>query len=95
MSYISVDVDIDDIINAMGRYDRRVFFESLQEDGYISKSCVITSDGEVKANERVEKRAIAESKDEFNKALQKLFGNGWRLSLEEEQYIIGLAKKFV
>ena len=28
MSYISVDIDIDDIISDMGRYDRKEFFKS-------------------------------------------------------------------
>ena len=40
MSYISIDVDIDDIVTSMGRYDRRKFFDQMQQDGYISKSCV-------------------------------------------------------
>lgn len=94
MSTISVDVDIDDIIWGMGKWDRKQFFRSMQDDGYISKSCVITDEGEVKASPHIEQRAISESQDEFNQALRKLFGNGWRLTLEQEQYIIELAKRF-
>ena len=94
MSSISVDVDIDDIIWGMGSYDRREFFESMQERGYISESCVITNDGEVKASGHVERNRLAESSDDFNRALQTLFGKGWLLTKEEEDYIINLSKRF-
>lgn len=91
---ISIDVDIDDILYGMNRWDRRAFFQAMQEDGYISKSCVITNDGEVKAPRHIEQNAEYESNNEFNQALQKLFGNGWKLTLEQEQYIIELSKRF-
>jgi hypothetical protein len=94
MRSISIDVDIDDVIWGMGTYDRKEFFKRMQEEGYISKSCVITKEGEVKAASHVERNALAESKDEFNLALQKLFGNGWRVTKEEEEYIIKLSKRF-
>lgn len=41
------------------------------------------------------KKLDAESKDDFNRALQKLFNNGWKLTSEEEQYIINLSKRFI
>lgn len=94
MHSISVDVDIDDIIWGMGSYDRREFFQSMQDEGYISKSCVITREGEVKAAAHVERNALAESSDDFNLALQKLFGKGWLLTKEQEEYIINLSKRF-
>lgn len=94
MSYISVDVDIDDIVTSMGRYDRRKFFEQMQNDGYISKTCVVTYEGEVKAPAHIERNALGNDSNEFNQALNKLYGNGWRMTLEQEQYIIELAKRF-
>ena len=94
MSYISVDVDIDDIIISMGRYDRRKFFEQMQKDGHISKSCVITYEGDVKAPAHIERKSIDNESNEFNQALDKLHGNGWKLTLEQEQYVINLAKRF-
>lgn len=94
MSSINVDIDIDDIIWSMSRWDRKEFFQEMQDNGYISKSCVITNDGEVKAPNHIERNVLDESKDEFNQALQKLYGNGWKLTLEQEQYIIELAKRF-
>jgi hypothetical protein len=94
MNSISIDVDIDDIIWGMGSYDRREFFKSMQDEGYISKSCIITKDGEVKAAGHIERNKIAESNDDFNKALQTLFGKSWLLTKEQEEYIINLSKRF-
>lgn len=94
MSSISIDVDIEDIIWGMGRYERRKFFEVMQNEGHISKECVITSDGEVQAAPHIEKRAIGESTDDFNQALQSLWNNGWKLTKEQEDYVIELAKRF-
>ncbi len=94
MSYISIDVDIDDLIYGMGRYDRRKFFERMQNDGHISEACIITYEGEVKAPAHIERNALDNESNEFNQALNKLYGNGWRMTLEQEQYIIELAKRF-
>jgi hypothetical protein len=97
MSYISVEVDIDDIVSELSRSrsDRRDLFHALQEDGYISENCVITNDGEVKAPEKIERSIAASENDEFNIALDKLWNNGWKLTREEEEYIISLSKRFV
>lgn len=95
MSSISIDIDIDDILWAMSSsYDRRKFFEAMQDDGHISKLCVITREGNIEASAHAERTALTESTDEFNHALQILFGNGWRLTKEEEEYIINLSKRF-
>lgn len=97
MSYISVnvDLDIDDVVSGMSTYDRRKFFEEMQEEGYISEHCVITSDGEVMASDRIEKSKLAESRDDFNLALQKLWNNGWKLTREEEEVIINISNRIV
>jgi len=94
MRSISVEVDIIDIIWGMSKYDRREFFNRMQEEGYISKSCVITNEGNVEASAHTERKALAESEDEFNLALHKLIGNGWKLTKEQEEYIINLSKRF-
>jgi hypothetical protein len=94
MSSFSVDIDIDDVIWAMSTYDRRCFFEAMQDEGYISKSCVITPEGEVEAPAHIERNTVANSNDEFNQALQRLYGNGWRMTKEQEDYIIELGKRF-
>jgi hypothetical protein len=94
MSSFSVDIDIDDIIWGMSTYERRGFFEAMQDEGYISKSCVITEDGIVEAPAHIERKVLANSNDEFNQALQRLYGNGWRMTKEQEDYIIELGKRF-
>lgn len=94
MSYISVDVDIDDILWDMSTYDRRRFLEHMQDDEIISKSCIVTKDGRVEAPAHIERNALDNDSSEFNQALNKLYGNGWRMTLEQEQYIIELAKRF-
>ena len=94
MGSINIDVAIEDIIYAMSKYDRREFFEAMQDNEYISKSCVVTNDGFVEASSRIERRALDENTDEFNIALNKLFNNGWKLTKEQEGYIIELSKRF-
>lgn len=96
MSTISVDVDVEvvDILDGMSTYDRRRFLEEMKECGYISGLCVITNDGRVQASDRAEQKALYESNNEFNRALQNLYGNGWRLTREEEEFVIRISKKF-
>jgi hypothetical protein len=92
MSYVSVDIDIDDVIVGMSSRDRRYLLTELQKDGYISEGLEITKSGHV-----VRKGESTDNNDshtEFNDSVSKLYGNGWRLSLEEEQFIINIAKRF-
>lgn len=79
MSYISIDVDIDDILWGMASRDKQKLVEDLYNDGYIQKG--------------VEKKE-AEMNDDFSGACEKLIGQSWRLSREEEEYIINLSKRF-
>ena len=94
MSSFSVDIDIDDVIWGMSTYDRRCLFERMQDEGYISNACVITEDGVVEAPTHIERKVLVNSNDEFNQALQRLYGNGWRITKEQEDYIIELSKRF-
>jgi hypothetical protein len=86
MGQISLDIDIDDIISSMSTYDRREFLKELQKDGWISERCHITKNGEVES--------MTESGSEFDNALSKLQGNDWRLTKEEELFIINLSNRF-
>lgn len=94
MSYITIDVDIDDVINSMGRWERRELLQSLQEDGYIPKECTIDNDGTVNLPSYMQKKIDESNNNEFNLSIQKLYNNGWKLTAEEEQYIINIAKRF-
>jgi hypothetical protein len=79
MSYITVDVDIDDIISSLSNSERQALADNLYDDGYIPK--------------QVEKVSY-EHEDEFSLACQKLKYQSWRLSREEEEFIINLSKRF-
>lgn len=79
MSYVSVDVDLDDILWGMTSRDKQKLAEELYDDGYIQKG--------------VEKKEV-ELNDDFSRACEKLIGQSWRLSREEEEYIINLSKRF-
>jgi hypothetical protein len=79
MSYITVDVDIDDVISSLSKSERQELADNLYDDGYIPK--------------QVEKESY-EHEDEFSLACQKLKYRSWRLSREEEQFIINISKRF-
>jgi len=79
MSYISIDIDIDDIISSMGSYDKQMMVDELYDDGYIAK----------KASE------ASSTDDEWNDQVHKLFNNKWRLSKEDEETILKITNKIV
>ena len=81
MSYITVDVDIDEIIfgPSLSNSERQALADNLYDDGYIPK--------------QVQKESY-EHEDEFSLACQKLKYQSWRLSREEEEFIINLSKRF-
>ena len=65
MRSINIDIDIDDIVYNMSKYDRKELFKAMKEDGYISDSCVITEEGEVESSTGID------STDDFDRALTK------------------------
>lgn len=79
MAYISVDVDIDDIIWDMSSKDKQQLVDDLYEDGYTPTA--------------LDKRKKSTNFD-FDDACEALVGNSWRLTKEEEEYIIKIAKRF-
>ena len=79
MSYVSVDVDIDDVLWGMSSRDKQELVDDLYDDGYIPK--------------QVQKQVIRYN-DDFSNACKKLIGQSWRLSREEEEFIINISKRF-
>jgi hypothetical protein len=79
MSFINIDVDIDDIISNMSSYDKQMMVDELYADGYIAKK-----DDEAKSTD-----------DEWNEQVHKLFNNKWRLSNEDEETILKITKKII
>ena len=82
MSYfsVSVDVDIDDILWSASNRDKQNLADRLYEDGF---KAVKDKDVEYKNPET-----------SFDEACLKLFGQGWRLTREEEEFIISVSKRF-
>jgi hypothetical protein len=79
-NYINVDVevDIDDVLWSMSSSEKQELVDDLYEDGYVPK--------------QVSK--YKEPETEFDQACMKLLGQSWRLTREEEQFIINLSKRF-
>lgn len=78
MSYISVDVDIDDVLQGMSSRDKQELTDDLYNDGYIPTPL----------------SHVYYETDDFSLSCKKLVGQSWRLSREEEEFIINLAKRF-
>lgn len=80
MSYINIDIDIDDIISSMGSYDKQQMVDELYDDGYVAKQV---------------KQVIDEDLDDWDEAILKLKGNKWRLSKEDEETILRITNKLI
>jgi hypothetical protein len=82
MSYfsVSVDIDIDDILWSASNKDKQNLADRLYEDGF---KAVKDKDVEYENPET-----------SFDEACLKLFGQGWRLTREEEEFIISVSKRF-
>ncbi|CAB4143556.1 hypothetical protein UFOVP449_218 [uncultured Caudovirales phage] len=78
MGWVNIDIDIDDVLSGMSRRELQSLVDDLYEDGY--------------APTKLEKQA--EATDDFSQACQKLIGQGWRMTREEEEFIINLSKRF-
>ena len=78
MGSISVDIDVDDVLWGMTSRDKQELADDLYDDGYIPK--------------QVQK--VVEPDDNFSVACKKLMGQSWRLSREEEEFIINISKRF-
>ena len=76
MSYVSVDVDIDDVLWEMSKRDKQILVDELYSDGYIPTPLV------------------DRHTDDFSNACRKLMGQAWRLTREEEEFIINISKRF-
>lgn len=87
MSYIRIDVDLDEIYNEMDRRDKQTMAEWLHDDGILEKH----------PNPEIRKvvRGDDESPGEFElrNNLLKLWNGHYRLSNEDEEIIKKIANK--
>ncbi len=74
----SIDVDVDDILCGMSRYEKQKLIDDLYEEGFVA-----TRDSRLK---------LVEDED-WNSKVGKLINNKWRLSKEEEEIILNIVGK--
>lgn len=86
MRTVSIDIDIDDFLSSMSKRDYDYLLKCLKEDGYVDESVVI--EGGI----LISKLPLYDNSD-YQKAILKLSENKHRLSIDEEELIINLAKK--
>jgi hypothetical protein len=80
MSYsVSVDVDIDDFLWGMSSKEKQELVNNLYDDGYIPKPF---------------QDKAARHTDDLSTACKKLIGEAWRLTREEEEFILNISKRF-
>ena len=77
----SIDIEIDEIISGMMSYEKQELVNELYEEGYIA--------------DKDKNSDYNEPQNEFDEACLKLFGNGWRLTKEDEAIILKIANKIV
>jgi hypothetical protein len=74
----SIDVDVDDILYGMSRYEKQKLIDDLYEEGFVA-----TRDSRLK---------LVEDED-WNSKVGKLINNKWRLSKEDEEIILNILSK--
>ena len=87
MSYINVTVDLDEVYNQMGKYDKRDMAEWLYDDGTLGKH----PNPEIKKLIRGNEESNGEK--DLRDNLSKLWNSYHRLSNEDELLIKQIANK--
>lgn len=77
----SINIDIEDILWDLSDYEKQELVDDLFDEGFVAKKDIRTDEGV--------------GVGEFDESIFKLLGNGWRLSKEDEQTILQIAKKLV
>ena len=78
----NIDIDIDDIIYGLDRFEKQSLVDELYDDGYVPKQLKGTL-------------ADDEDADDWDEQVKKLRGNKWRLSKEDEETILKIANKII
>ena len=78
----NIDVEIDDILNGMLRYEKQQLVDALYDDGYLPNQIKGTL-------------TDIDEDDDWNTAVGKLKNNQWRLSKEDEEIILRITNKLI
>ena len=87
MSYIRIDVDLDEVYNEMDRRDKQIMAEWLYDDGILEKH----PNPEIRKVVRGDDESPGES--ELRDNLTKLWNGHYQLSNEDEEIIKQIANK--
>lgn len=84
MSYVSVDIDIDDFLYSCSDYDIKKIIEALIDDGHLPEN-VITKQS---------KHQMTPGEELHMEYCSKIAGNYFQMTNEETAFIEQLAKKY-
>jgi hypothetical protein len=87
MSWIRIDVDLDNIYNEMDRGDKRTIAEWLYEDGILQSH----PNSEIRKLVRGDDESLGEY--EFRNDLTKLWNGHYQLTIEDQEIIKQIANK--
>lgn len=87
MSYVRIDVDLDDIYNEMDRRDKQIMAEWLHDDGILDKH----PNPEIRKVVRGDDESPLEY--EFRNDLAKLWNGHYQLTVEDQEIIKQIANK--
>jgi len=87
MSWVSIDVDLDDIWDGMDKNDKRAMAEWLHKDGILDKHTNIEIRQTVRNSEE------SQGEKELRDNLTKIWNSYYRLSNEDELLIKQISKK--
>jgi hypothetical protein len=87
MTYIRIDVDLDDVYNEMDREDKRTIAEWLYDDGILQSH----TNPEIRKIVRGDNESQGEK--ELRDNLTKIWNSYYRLSTEDEEIIKKLSSK--
>jgi hypothetical protein len=88
MTYIRIDVDLDDVYNEMDRHDKRTIAEWLYDDGILQSH----TNPEIRKVVRGDDESQGEK--ELRDNLSKIWKSYYQLSNEEEEIIKKISSRF-
>jgi hypothetical protein len=88
MTYIRIDVDLDDIYNEMDRHDKRTMAEWLYDDGILQSH----TNPEIRKLVRGDNESQGEC--ELRDNLTKIWNSYYQLTNEEEELVKKISNRF-
>lgn len=81
-TYVDIDIDVDEFLEECTTHEIQEVIEWLKENGNIENDVIIQDNSNFQD-------------DIFNENLNKLIGNRWKLSSEDEETILRISEKLI